>query len=67
MVINRNTQPFDDLELVWVPHDVLITQEMSEGWHPILLRCVDSRIQRHRQWVRRHWLPCLDGSRVLRA
>lgn len=67
MVINRNTQPFDDLEPVWVPRDVFVTQEMSEGWHPILLWRVDSGIQRHRQRVCRHRLPGLDGGRVFRA
>ena len=55
------------MDLVWVPHDVLVTQEVSEGRQPVLLRRVDSRIQRHRQRVRRHWLPGLDGSRVPRV
>jgi len=66
MVVDRNTQPFDDLDLVWVPHYVLVAQEVSEGWHPVLLRRVDNRIQSHRQRVRRHKLPGLGGSRVPR-
>ena len=67
MVIDPNTQPFNNLDLVGVPHGVPVTQEVSERWHPVLLRRVDSRIQCHRQWVRRHELPGLDGSRIPRV
>ena len=44
MVINPNTQSLDGLDLVWVPHDVLVCQEVSEGWNAVLLRRVNSRI-----------------------
>lgn len=67
MIIDRNTQSFNDLDLVWVPRDVLITQEVSEGRHPILMWRIDSRIQRHRQRVRGYHLSGLDGGRVPRV
>lgn len=44
MIVDPNTQPFDDLDLIWVPHDILVAQEVSEGWHPVLLWRVNSRI-----------------------
>lgn len=64
VVVDGNAQPFNDLDLVWVPHIVLIGQEVSEGWHPIFLRGIHSRIQCHRQRVRRNQLSSLGGSRV---
>ena len=67
VIINCNAQSFNGLDLVWIPHNILIAQEVSEGRYPVLLWRVDSGVQCHRQRVRRHHLPGLGGSRVPRV